>query len=68
MLGGNEKMYDLNSVKAVIFNRNAPLKSFDALDKQVADMVKEEVEKYYVTPGGNVMLPSLISYGGTTIS
>jgi multiple sugar transport system substrate-binding protein len=54
MLGGNEKMYDLNSVKAVIFNRNPPLKSFDALDKQVADMVKEEVEKYYVTPGGNV--------------
>jgi multiple sugar transport system substrate-binding protein len=54
MLAGNDKMYDLNSVKAVIFNRNPPLTSFTALDTQVSDMVKEEVEKYFVTPGGNV--------------
>ena len=54
MLAGNDKMYDLNSVKSVIFNRNPPLTSFTALDTQVSDMVKEEVEKYFVTPGGNV--------------
>lgn len=54
MLGGNEKMYELDSVKAVVFNQNPPHQSFTALDKQVADMIKEEVEKYFVTPGGSV--------------
>lgn len=54
MLAGNDKMYDLDSVKAVIFNKNPPYTSFTALDKQVADMVKEEVEKYFVTPSGSV--------------
>lgn len=54
MLGGNDKMYDLNTVKAVIFNKNPPLTSFTALDTQVSDMIKEEVEKYFVAPNGSV--------------